>query len=85
MSNPGSPHPDPQPPCGSNRLARIRTALARPGAWIDRQGAGYALRMGGDRRSRVHFTLDEAGFRCLVRDPGLIVRPGGGWTARART
>lgn len=88
MSNPGSPHPDAPSPCdGSHpapgRLARIRTALARPGAWIDRQGAGYALRMGGDRRSRVQFTLDEAGFRTLVRDPGLIVRPGGGWTARS--
>ena len=56
--------------------------LARPGAWIDQQDDRYPVRVGGDRRSRVSLTLDEADFRALIADPGLRTRPGGGWTAR---
>ena len=62
---------------------RARRLLARPGGWIaPTVDGGYALRVGADRRSRVLMTLDEPGFRALVADPGLRVRPGGGWTAR---
>jgi len=63
-------------------VARARTLLARPGAWIDRKGDAYPLRLGGDRRSRVNLTLDEADFRALIETPGLRARPGGGWTVR---
>lgn len=67
----------------SGEAGRARRLLARPHGWIEAAaGGGYALRVGGDRRSRVLMTLDEAGFRSLVADPGLSVRPGGGWTAR---
>ncbi len=61
---------------------RARRMLVRPGAWIDQQGERYPVRVGGDRRSRISLTLDEADFRALIADPGLRTRPGGGWTAR---
>ncbi|HEX8469659.1 MAG TPA: DUF6456 domain-containing protein [Brevundimonas sp.] len=61
---------------------RARRMLVRPGAWIDQQDGRYPLRVGGDRRSRISLTLEEADFRALVSDPGLKVRAGGGWTAR---
>jgi len=67
----------------SGEAGRARRLLARPHGWIEATADGrYALRVGGDRRSRVLMTLDEAGFRSLVADPGLGVRPGGGWIAR---
>ena len=67
----------------SGERDRARRLLARPGGWIEATAdGGYALRVGPDRRSRVLATLDEAGFRGLIADPGLRVRPGGGWTAR---
>ncbi len=66
----------------SNPVERARRMLARPGAWIDQQDGRYPIRVGGDRRSRVSLTLDEAGFRALVADPGLRGRANGGWTAR---
>ncbi|KQS54056.1 hypothetical protein ASG17_14015 [Brevundimonas sp. Leaf363] len=56
--------------------------MGRPGAWLDAEGGGYGLRLGGDRRARVVVTLDEAAFRALVERPGLRVRNGGGWTGR---
>lgn len=63
--------------------ARARRLLMRPGGWIEAAaGGGYALRAGPDRRSRVLMTVDEAGFRRLVAEPGLSPRPGGGWTGR---
>jgi hypothetical protein len=65
-----------------SRALRARNLMRRTGAWLDRDGDGYALRLGRDRRSRVHLRLDESDFLDLVRDPGLRVRPGGGWTAR---
>ena len=61
---------------------RARRLLARRDGWIEAAGPGYALRVGRDRRSRVLLTVDEAGFRQLVEEPGLKVRPGGGWVAR---
>lgn len=63
--------------------ARARRLLMRPGGWIEASAdGGYALRVGPDRRSRVLMTVDEAGFRRLIAEPGLKARPGGGWTGR---
>lgn len=61
---------------------RARLLLARPGAWLEADGAGYALRLGADRRSRVVTTLDETVFLALVARPGLRPRQGGGWRLR---
>lgn len=66
-----------------SRLDRARALMARPAAWLSAEGGGYALRLGGDRRGRPLLTLDEAVFRALTEQPGLAVRPGGGWAARA--
>lgn len=65
------------------RLERARRLLVRAGAWLDADGDTYVLRLGGDRRARVTLRLTEAGFRALVTDPGLRLRHGGGWCARA--
>lgn len=63
--------------------ARARRLLWRPSGWIEAlPGGGYAVRTGADRRSRVHMVLGEADFRALAEDPGLTLRPGGGWKAR---
>ena len=68
----------------SGEGARLRRLLARPGGWIEATADGrYAVRGGRDRRSRVLMSVDEAGFRRLVGEPGLKARPGGGWVARA--
>ncbi|MBU4135724.1 MAG: hypothetical protein KJ690_04840 [Alphaproteobacteria bacterium] len=67
---------------GEAVLTRARRLLARRGGWIEAVPGGYGVRPGGDRRSRVVLTLDEAGFRRLVEAPGLRRRPGGGWVAR---
>jgi hypothetical protein len=56
--------------------------MARSGAWLDVVPGGYGLRLGEDRRARVHLRLDEAAFLDLVREPGLALRPGGGWLLR---
>ncbi|HEY0600765.1 DUF6456 domain-containing protein [Brevundimonas sp.] len=67
----------------SGEDTRARRLLMRPGGWIEsRADGGYAIRVGADRRSRVLMTLDEAGFRRLIDDPGLKARPGGGWIGR---
>ena len=63
-------------------LAKARRLLERTGAWIDAAQSGYALRIGTNRRARVLLTFDEATFRDLVVQPGLRVRPGGGWLPR---
>jgi hypothetical protein len=65
------------------RLERARRLLVRAGAWLDTEGETYVLRLGGDRRARVTLRLDEVGFRALITDPGLRLRHGGGWCARA--
>ncbi len=62
-------------------VERARLALARPGAWLDAQGAAYLVRPGEDRRRRPLLRLDEAGFCALAAAPGLAPRPGGGWRA----
>lgn len=67
----------------SGSLAKARAMLNRPGAWIDAQGATYALRTGPDRRSRILLTIDETTYRSLIETPGLKARPGGGWTVRS--
>lgn len=61
---------------------RARRLLARPGGWVEAMAGGYGVRGGGDRRSRIVLVIDEAAFRQLIADPGLRVRPGGGWIAR---
>lgn len=66
----------------TRRLDRARHLLVHSGAWLDAQGETYALRLGHDRRARVALRLDEADFRGLIADPGLRLRPGGGWCAR---
>ena len=63
-------------------LVKARRLLIRTGAWIDGVGQGYALRIGATRRSRVLLTFNEATFRELVAQPGLRIRPGGGWLPR---
>ncbi|RJT21886.1 hypothetical protein D5I55_15645 [Chakrabartia godavariana] len=67
----------------SRQLERARSLLQRPGAWLDQAGGAYPLRLGGDRRSRVVLTLDEAAFRAVIEQPGLRLREGGGWLPRA--
>ncbi len=64
-------------------LAKARRLLARSGAWVDATGQAYALRIGTTRRARVLLTFDETTFRSLTVQPGLRVRPGGGWVPRA--
>jgi hypothetical protein len=63
--------------------ARAAAALARPDAFLEAVGEGYALRIGADRRRRPLMMLDEAGFRRLVQDPGLKPRVAGGWILAA--
>jgi hypothetical protein len=63
--------------------ARARRLLGQRGAWIAEAPDGYALRPGGDRRSRIAMVLNEAAFCLLVEEPGLRTRPGGGWVARS--
>ncbi len=67
----------------SRAVERARRLLARPGAWLGVEGAGYGLRLGPDRRARVNLHLTEAEFRALIDRPGLRARREGGWTARA--
>ena len=67
----------------SRQLERARSLLQRPGAWLDQANGAYPLRLGGDRRSRVVLTLDEAVFRAVIEQPGLRLREGGGWLPRA--
>jgi len=67
----------------SRQLERARSLLQRPGAWLDQANGAYPLRLGGDRRSRVVLTLDEAAFRAVIEQPGLRLREGGGWLPRA--
>lgn len=63
--------------------ARARRLLMRRGAWLEAVPAGYALRVGTRRDAGVQQLLDEATFRQLIERPGLRVRTGGGWIARA--
>lgn len=65
-----------------SRLERARALLARPGGWVEATAHAYLVRHTPDRRVRPRLSLDEAGFRALVEDPGLKLRDGGGWVAR---
>ena len=65
--------------------ARAALMLARPDAWLQADGSGYRVRIGADGRRRPLMRLDEAVFERLTREPGLGVRPEGGWRlARGR-
>ncbi|MGZ9114843.1 MAG: DUF6456 domain-containing protein [Brevundimonas sp.] len=66
----------------SGTAARARRLLLRRGGWIEAAPEGYALRVGRDRRACILLTVDEVVFRRLVEEPGLKIRPGGGWVAR---
>lgn len=64
----------------SGQAARALRMLARPGAWLDAAGeGGYAVRLSPDRRRRSALLIDEAAFVALTGEPGLRVRPEGGW------
>lgn len=64
---------------------RAAGALARPDAWLSAEGQGYEVRLGSDRRRRPLMRLDETVFAELTREPGLALRPEGGWRlARVR-
>ncbi|HYF23536.1 MAG TPA: DUF6456 domain-containing protein [Caulobacteraceae bacterium] len=71
--------PDPE-----RQAARVAELLSRPGAWVRAEGGGYAVRSGEDRRRRAAATFGESVFRRLAREPGLKLRPAGGWSL-ART
>ena len=58
----------------ASRAARL---LQRPGALLEVKGLGYAVRFGP--RQRAMLAVDEAAFRALAREWGLIVRREGGW------
>lgn len=58
---------------------RAALLLARPEAWLQSDAAGYRVRIGSDGRRRPVMRLDEAVFAQLTREPGLAVRPEGGW------
>ena len=61
-------------------VRRAAGLLSRPGGWLNEEAGGYAVRAAADRRRRPLMRLDEAGFRRLVRAPGLKRRPeGDGW------
>jgi len=65
-----------------DRLAtRAADGLARPGAFLEAAGGGYALRLTPDRRRRPLLLIEEAVFLRLVTDPGLKPRAAGGWIA----
>ncbi|ATQ41964.1 DUF6456 domain-containing protein [Caulobacter mirabilis] len=60
--------------------ARAGVILSQPGAWLEADGqGGYLVRSSPDRRRRAALRLCEAGFVALSREPGLSVRPEGGW------
>jgi len=62
----------------AERLAgRAARLLRRPGALIEVKGLGYVVRFGP--RQRAMLTIDEAAFRTLAREPGLVLRREGGW------
>ena len=62
----------------AERLAgRAARLLQRPGALLEVKGLGYVVRFGP--RQRAMLELDEAAFRALAREWGLIVRREGGW------
>ena len=62
----------------AERLAgRAARLLQRPGALIEVKGLGYVVRFGP--RHRAMLAVDEAAFRALAREPGLVLRREGGW------
>ena len=66
-------------PAADRQAARAAALLRRPGAWLDGSGSSYQVRTGPDRRRRPALSLDEAAFARLADEPGLALRPEGGW------
>ena len=67
------------------RLAeRAMRLLARPGAVVEAEGAGYGVRLGASRRRAIMLRLDEAAFQALARAATLRPRAQGGWTMAER-
>ncbi len=67
------------------RLAeRAMRLLARPGAVVEAEGAGYGVRLGANRRRAIMLRLDEAAFQALARAATLRPRTQGGWTMAER-
>ena len=66
------------------RAERAMRLLARPGAVVEPQGAGYGVRLGASRRRCVMLTLDDTAFAVLAREATLKPRREGGWTMVAR-
>lgn len=64
--------------------ARARATLARPGAWLDRSGDLWMVRIGPDRRRRPLMRIEADGVDQLRREPGLLPRPDGGWVLAGR-
>ncbi|WP_296817655.1 DUF6456 domain-containing protein [Brevundimonas sp.] len=58
---------------------RARGLLARPGAWLDRTGETWLVRVAADRRRRPVLRLDREAMLRLKREPGLLPRGAGGW------
>ena len=58
---------------------RVRSALARPGCWLDRSGDLWMVRTGADRRRRPVMRVEPDDVSRLRREPGLIARAEGGW------
>jgi hypothetical protein len=59
--------------------ARAVAGLTRPGAFLEAQGAGYALRLTPDRRRRPLLLVGEPVFLRLVHEPGLKPRSPASW------
>ena len=63
----------------TERLAlRALTLLARPGAWLDTEGAGGRVRLARDRRRRAALEVPDAVVARLAKAPGLLPRAQGG-------
>lgn len=62
-------------------MSRMDAALARPGAFIERDGAGFVLRTHADRRRKPLLILDEADITRLLRQGKVRLRRDGAYVA----
>lgn len=63
---------------------RALDLLSRPGAWLDRVGDDWLIRIGQDRRRRPALKPAPEVVRGLSRDPGLTASAKGGWVLASR-